>query len=87
MCVCVSVFVLFVDLFQYDLRCLFRPHQVNHGGVQKAASRVSLYKSQFGPSQETLAATASSTSEGLCRWTRNLFDLHVTLKLCFPFER
>jgi hypothetical protein len=27
-CVC----VLFVDLFQDDLRCLFDPHQVNHGG-------------------------------------------------------
>jgi hypothetical protein len=40
-CVC----VLFVDLFQDDLRCLFRPHQVNHGGVQKAPAQVSLYKS------------------------------------------
>jgi hypothetical protein len=31
--VCVSVLLL--DLFQDDLRCLFSPHQVNHGGVQK----------------------------------------------------
>ena len=43
MCVCVCV--LFVDLFQDDLRCLFIPHQVNHGGVQKAPVQVSLYKS------------------------------------------
>ncbi len=36
MCVCVCVVgVLFVHLFQDDLRFLFRPHQVNHGGVQK----------------------------------------------------
>jgi hypothetical protein len=43
-CVC-DVCVRFVDLFQDDLRCLFSPHQVNHGGVQKAAAQVSLYKS------------------------------------------
>ena len=40
-CVC----VLFVHLFQDDLSCLFRPHQVNHGGVQKAPAQVSLCKS------------------------------------------
>ena len=40
-CVC----VLFVHLFQDDLRCFFNPHQVNHGGVQKAPTQVSLYKS------------------------------------------
>ena len=45
MCVCVCVCVLFVDLFQDDLRCLFSPHQVNHGGVQKPPAQVSLYKS------------------------------------------
>jgi hypothetical protein len=48
-CVCVvCVCVLFVDLFQDDLRCLFTPHQVNHGGdrgVQKSPVQVSLYKS------------------------------------------
>jgi hypothetical protein len=33
-CVC-GVCVLFVDVFQDDLRCLFNPHQVNQGGVQK----------------------------------------------------
>jgi hypothetical protein len=43
-CVC-GVCVLFVHLFQDDLRCLFRPHQVNHGGVQKSPTQVSLYKS------------------------------------------
>jgi hypothetical protein len=37
--------VIFVDLFQDDLRCLFRPHKVNHGGVQKSPVQVSLYKS------------------------------------------
>ncbi len=36
-----------VDLFQDDLRCLFSPHQVNHGGVQKAPTQVSLYKSHM----------------------------------------
>ena len=46
LCVCVwSVCVLFVDLFQDDLRYLFSPHQVNHGGVQKSPTQVSLYKS------------------------------------------
>ena len=45
-CVCVwCVCVLFVHLFQDDLRCLFIPHQVNHGGVQKPPVEVSLYKS------------------------------------------
>jgi hypothetical protein len=45
-CVCVCVCVLFVDLFQDDLRCLFSPHQVNHGGAQKSPlPQVSLYKS------------------------------------------
>jgi hypothetical protein len=45
-CVCVwCVCVLFVHLFQDDLRCLLRPHQVNHGGVQKPPPEVSLYKS------------------------------------------
>ena len=41
--VCVCVF--FVDVFQDDLRWLFRPHQVNHGDVQKPPTQVSLYKS------------------------------------------
>ncbi len=40
-CVC----VLFVHLLEDDLRYLFIPHQVNHGGVQKAPAQVSLYKS------------------------------------------
>ncbi len=40
-CVC----VLFVHLLEDDLRCLFRPHQVNHGGVQQTPSEVSMYKS------------------------------------------
>ena len=39
------VLVLLLDLFQDDLRCLFSPHQVNHGGVQKPPPQVSLYKS------------------------------------------
>jgi hypothetical protein len=39
------VCVLFVHLLEDDLRYLFIPHQVNHGGVQKAPARVSLYKS------------------------------------------
>ncbi len=44
MCV-LFVCVLFVDLFQDDLRSLFIPHQVNHGGVQKDPTQVSLFKS------------------------------------------
>ncbi len=40
-CVC----VLFVHLLGDDLRFLFNPHQVNHGGVQKTPTEVSLYKS------------------------------------------
>ena len=41
----VYVSSVFVDLFQDDLRWLFRPHQVNYGGVQKDPTHVSLYKS------------------------------------------
>jgi hypothetical protein len=41
MCLC----VLFVDLFQDDLRCAFNPHQVNHDEVQESPPEVSLYKS------------------------------------------
>ena len=40
-CMC----VLFVYLLEDDLRFLFSPHQVNHGGVQKPPAQVSLYKS------------------------------------------
>ncbi len=32
-------------LLEDDLRYLFSPYQVNHGGVQKAPAQVSLYKS------------------------------------------
>ena len=46
MCVCgVCVSSLFISWKMIDLRCLFSPHQVNHGGVQKAPAQVSLYKS------------------------------------------
>ncbi len=41
-CVC----VLFVHLLEDDLRYLFNPHQVNHGGVQKAMSITSLSRSR-----------------------------------------
>jgi hypothetical protein len=44
--------VLFVHLFQDDLRYLFHPHQVNHGGVQKPPVQVSLYK--FHTTEEPL---------------------------------
>ena len=61
-CVC----VLLVHLFQDDLRCLFIPHQVNHGGVQKSPPpQVSLYKSHttelhhWRTSQETLVGYLS----------------------------
>jgi hypothetical protein len=40
-CVC----VLFLDLFQDDLRFLLGPHQVKHGGVKKPSPQVNLYKS------------------------------------------
>ena len=45
MCCVWCVCVLFVDLFQDDLRYLFNPHQVNHGGVRKPPVQVSLYNS------------------------------------------
>jgi hypothetical protein len=47
-CVC----VLFVHLLEDDLRCLFNPHQVNHGGVQKPPTQVSLPYS-FGHSSSS----------------------------------
>ncbi len=76
-CVCVwCVFVLLVDLFQDDLRILFKPHQVNHGGVQKAPSQVSLYKFH----------TTEEPHQRVCV-VGHLLDLHVRLKLVFPFDR
>ncbi len=45
MCVCASACVVFLDVFQDDVRFLFSPYQVNHGGVQKAPTQVSLYQS------------------------------------------
>ncbi len=106
MCVC-GVYVLFVHLLEDDLRCLFSPHQVNHGGVQKPPAQVSLYKSHtteeplrrrrsgrycqvlsspaFGPSRETLADAASTTSEGLCRWAP--VGLACTLEAGLPLRQ
>ena len=54
MCVCVSVLLL--DLFQDDLRCLFSPHQVNHGDVQNAPAQVNLYKSHTTEERHTEVA-------------------------------
>ncbi len=76
MCVCVvCVCVLFVDLFQDDLRCLFRPHQVNHGGVQKSP----IIRGSPDPSTflsrirfcSTLAHFARSVSWGLKKFQKN----------------
>jgi hypothetical protein len=46
-CVCLRVCFLLLDLFQDDhkLRCLYGPHQVNHGGVQQPPPQGSLHKS------------------------------------------
>ncbi len=76
MCVCVCV--LFVDLFKDDLTCLFSPHQVNHGGVQKPSPQVSLYKSH--------TTEESPPHQRVCV-VGHLLDLYVGLRLGFPFER
>jgi hypothetical protein len=65
-CVCVCVFVLLsldcaLDHFQGDSRCLFSPHQVNHGGVQKSPPEVSLYK--FHTRLKNLSETFCCTVE------------------------
>ena len=87
------------------LRCLFSPHQVNHGGVQKAPAQVSLYKSHT--TEESLRRRRSgwycqvlsshlgqvrklllvlfSPHQRVCV-VGHLLDLHVGLKLGFPFE-
>ena len=104
-CVCVCVCVLFVDLFQDDLMCLFSPHQVNHGGVQKAPAQVILHQShtteeslwrlrrcrycqvlsrQSGQVRKLLL-TLLSPHQRVCV-VGHLLDLHVDLKLGFPFE-
>ncbi len=67
MCVCVCV--LFLDLFPDELRCLFRPHQVNHGGVQEPPPPVSLYKSH-------------TTEESLRRLTDSAFEVAGTGRYC-----
>ncbi len=86
--------------------CLFRPHQVNHGGVQKPPAQVSLYKSHT--TEESLRRHRSgrycqvlSSHSGqvgklflmllpphqrVCVVV-HLLDLHVRLKLGFPFDR
>jgi hypothetical protein len=82
-CVC----VLFVHLFQDDLRCLFSPHQVNHGGVQKPPAQVSLSKSHT--TEEPLRRHRSGRfppHQRVCV-VGHLLDLHVRLKLGFPFDR
>jgi hypothetical protein len=67
-CVYVCVCVLLLDLFQDDLRCLFSPHQVNHGGVQKPPPQVSLYKSQ------THVCTRLSTQIWVCLYVVLIID-------------
>jgi hypothetical protein len=63
-CVCVCVCVLLLDLFQDDLRCLFSPHQVNHGGVQTLPQQVRLCKSHT--TEESLRRRRSGRySQGL----------------------
>ena len=54
MCVCVTVCVLFLDLFQEDLRCLFRPHQVVTGSDRSLSSH---------SGQVVLITVTSSVSE------------------------
>ena len=44
-CECVFLFDPFQD--KNDLRSLFSPHRVNHGGVKKPPPQVSLYKSHI----------------------------------------
>ena len=88
-CVC----VLFVHLLEDDLRCLFSPHQVNHGGVQKPPVQVSLYKSHT--TEEPLrrrrsgryCQVLSNHSGQVGKLFGHLLDLHVRLKLGFPFDR
>ena len=107
MCVCVcGVCVLFVHLFQDDLRCLFSPHQVNHGGVQKPPVQVSLYKShtteeplrirRSGRYYQVLSRHSGQVGKLLLMLlpphqrvcvVGHLLDVHVRLKLGFPFER
>ena len=101
-CVC----VLFVHLFQDDLRYLFSPHQVNHGGVQKAPAQVSLYKShtteeplrrhRSGRYCQVLSSHSGQVGKLLMMLlpphqrvcvVGHLLDLHVRLKLGFPFDR
>ncbi len=105
MCV-VCVCVLFVHLLEDDLRYLFSPHQVNHGGVQKSPVLVSLYKSHtteepFRRRRSDRYCQVLSGHSGqvgklllilfpphqrVCV-VGNLLDLHVHLKLGFPFDR
>jgi hypothetical protein len=57
--------VLLLDLFQDDLKCLFSPHQVNDGGVQKAPGvQVRLYKSHT--TEESLSRRTSDRYSKYC---------------------
>jgi hypothetical protein len=101
-CVC----VLFVHLLEDDERCLFSPHQVNHGGVQKPATQVSLYKShtteeplrrrRSGRYCQVLYSHSGQVGKLFLmlfpphqrvRVVGHLLDLHVLLKVVFPFDR
>jgi hypothetical protein len=44
-CVCVCVVSFLLLSFKLSLGCLFRPHHVNQGGVQKITPQVTLYES------------------------------------------
>ncbi len=89
MCVCVCVWcVLFLHLFQDDLRCLFRPHQVNHGGVQKTPTQVSLYKSHTtevplrrNRSDRYCHLLTVLSPTGAQRVVEHLLDFNVLLRL------
>jgi hypothetical protein len=56
MCVC----VLSVDFFQDDLRCLFSPHQVNHGGVQKDSTDLDFSLTDLSPVSSEVVLTLLS---------------------------
>ena len=87
-------------------KCLFSPHQVNHGGVQKAPAQVSLYKShtteeplrrhRSGRYCQVLSSHSGQVGKLLLMLcpphqrvyvVGHLLDLHVRLKLVFPFDR
>jgi hypothetical protein len=61
------VCVIPLALFQLSSGCLFSPHHVNQGGVQKATPQVTLYESHTA--EESLQETQKWQAQSDTAWS------------------